>query len=453
MTGRWDRLGTVRVRTTAGASLVLGVWLVVSGVGLMLLLRWGLTDTIRTGAEQRAENVAALLDAGVVLGSSALDDQDASLIQVLGADRTVLAASSTITGRPAIADLGPEQVRTLDHVPVDTTNPYLAVARGTGDGRVVLVARSLESVTESMAVVGGGLLVGLPVLLTLVTLTTWVVTGRALRPVTAIRREVAAISATELSRRVTQPRAQDEIGRLARTMNTMLDRLQGSRDRQHRFVSDASHELRNPLASIRHQLEVALAHPERTSIAALAPDLLAEELRMERLVEDLLLLARADEDTLTVNHRPVDLDDLVLAEAARLRQRGKVQVDATAVGAGRLLGDRTQLTRLVRNLTDNAERHAAAHVRLALVSRSGQVKLTVADDGAGILPADRVRIFDRFTRLDSARARDDGGAGLGLAIVAAVAAAHGGTVHVDSDSEVGEHGATFMVALPATETH
>jgi signal transduction histidine kinase len=280
----------------------------------------------------------------------------------------------------------------------------------------------------------------------LVAFTTWIVTGRTLHPIEGIRREVATISGSELSRRVPQPRGDDEVARLARTMNAMLDRLQDSRDRQRRFVSDASHELRSPVATIRHELEVALAHPDQTTVEALAADLLAEDLRLEGLVEDLLLLARADEDTLSLIARPVDLDDLVLAEAARLRRRGIVRVDTSSLSAGRVAGDPAQLTRLVRNLADNAERHARSVVSLALGARSGQLTLTVGDDGDGITEADRVRIFERFTRLDGARTRDAGGAGLGLAIVAAVARVHGGTVHVEPGP-----GARFVVVLPAID--
>jgi signal transduction histidine kinase len=280
----------------------------------------------------------------------------------------------------------------------------------------------------------------------LVAVTTWIVAGRALRPVESIRREVAAISGTELSRRVPQPRGGDEVARLAQTMNAMLDRLQSSRDRQRRFVSDASHELRSPVATMRHELEVALAHPDQTSVEAIASNLLAEGLRLERLVEDLLLLARADEDALSLTARPVDVDDLMLAEATRLRQRAIVRVDSSSVSAGRVLGDAAQLARLIRNLADNAERHAKSVVSLALVARLGELTLTVADDGDGIAEDDQVRIFERFTRLDGARARDAGGAGLGLAIVAAVARAHGGSVRLEPGP-----GARFVIVLPAID--
>jgi signal transduction histidine kinase len=174
--------------------------------------------------------------------------------------------------------------------------------------------------------------------------------------------------------------------------------------------------------------------------------LLAEELRMEQLVAGLLMLARTDEDALTRNRHLVDLDDLVLLEAGRLRERGVVRVDATAVSAGRVTGDPSQLRSLVRNLVDNAERHARSRVSFGLRVAGGRLLLTVADDGEGIDDGDRERIFERFTRLDDARSRDRGGAGLGLAIVAEVARTHGGSVRVESKS-----GALFVVTLPAVD--
>ncbi len=441
-------MGTVRIRTTVAATVVVGVALALGGLVLVVLLRSAMIENVQTAAESRAEDLVALLGGGMAPGMLALDDTEASLVQVLDAAGTVVASSSNITGRPPIAELLPEEARTLDQLPIQARYAYRAVARDTADGQfVVLVARTLEPVSEGTSVVVISLLGGIPILLLLVAVTTWEVTGMSLRPVEGIRRQVAEISDSELDRRVPEPTGDDEIARLARTMNAMLSRLQGSRDRQRRFVSDASHELRSPIASIRHQIETALAHPNGTSVDALLPDLLTEDLRMQELVEDLLLLARADENTVTTVARPVDLDDVVLTEAHRLRQRGAVRVDTREVSAGRVLGDSAALHRLVRNLTDNAERYAGSVVRLGVRSQSGQVKLSVADDGPGVPAAEQGRIFERFVRLDNARARDTGGAGLGLAIVAAVASAHGGTVHVEAAD-----GARFVVILPASDS-
>jgi len=287
----------------------------------------------------------------------------------------------------------------------------------------------------------------LPLLLLVVAGTTWRVVGRALAPVDAIRHEVEEISGTELHRRVPQPPGNDEIGRLARTMNAMLGRLDDAATRQRRFVSDASHELRSPVASIRQHSEVALAHPDRTSVAVLAETVLAENLRLQRLVEDLLLLAQTDEGSQPPGHVPVDLDDLVFEQARRLRAGGRLVVDVTAVGAGRVNGVPAQLRRLIANLVENAARHARSRVTLGLTTHAaeGRVVLVVDDDGGGIPADQRERVFQRFVRLDEARARDSGGFGLGLAIVADVVRGHGGTVHVGT-APAG--GARFEVQLP-----
>jgi len=269
--------------------------------------------------------------------------------------------------------------------------------------------------------------------------------GRALAPVEAIRAEVDAISATALHRRVPDPPADDEIGRLARTMNRMLERLERAQARQRRLVSDASHELRSPVAAIRQHAEVALAHPGRTSAAELAETVLAEDLRLQRLAEDLLLLTRADEHTLALRRRPVDLDDLVFDEARRLRAVSGLRVDTSQVSAGRVDGDAAGLRRVLRNLGDNAARHAEGRVAFSVAERDGVVLLEVDDDGPGVPEADRERVFERFVRLDDARARDGGGSGLGLAIVAELVAAHGGTVAIGA-SPAG--GTRVGVSLP-----
>jgi signal transduction histidine kinase len=300
-------------------------------------------------------------------------------------------------------------------------------------------------VKEATATLAGLLAVGLPLLLVVVAGTTWVVVGRALAPVEAIRAEVDAISATALHRRVPDPPANDEIGRLARTMNRMLERLEGAQTRQRRLVSDASHELRSPVAAIRQHAEVALAHPDRTTTTELAGTVLAEDLRLQRLAEDLLLLTRADEHTLGLRRHPVDLDDLVFDEAGRLRGVSGLRVDTSAVSAGRVDGDATGLRRVLRNLADNAARHAAAQVAFSVSERDGVVRLLVDDDGPGIPEVDRERVFERFVRLDDARARDDGGSGLGLAIVAELVAAHDGTVTI-TPSPAG--GTRVEVTLP-----
>jgi signal transduction histidine kinase len=441
------RMGTVRVRTTVAAVLVVGVAMVVGAVLLVAVLRDELTRQVATAARLRAADVAADLGSGAGPPGLAVDDAEDLLIQVLDADSRVIMSSPNVRGRPAVARLRAGESAPVN-APIDTDDDFLAVATGadTPQGRVtVVVARNVETVTQSTRIVSGGLALGLPVLLLLVAVTTWRVVGRALGPVEAIRSEVDEISAAELHRRVPDPAGDDEIARLARTMNRMLARLERAQARQRRFISDASHELRSPVASIRQHAEVALAHPQRTTTTELAETVLAEDLRVQRLVEDLLLLARADEHTLELRRRPLDLDDLVFDEARRLREATAFRVDTTAVSAGRVAGDAPGLRRVLRNLGDNAAHHTRSRISFALAEDDGVVVLSVDDDGPGIPQADRERVLERFVRLDAARARDAGGSGLGLAIVAELVAAHGGTLAID-DSPLG--GTRIEVTLP-----
>jgi signal transduction histidine kinase len=446
--------GSVRVRTTVAAVAVVGVAMVVGAVVMVVVLRNTLTREVRAAARLRAEDVAAVLGAGSGAagpGTLAVDDADELLIQVLDGGGRVVASSPNVEGRPPVARLRPgasAEVEIPAGGPMDESGEFLAVATGadTPQGqRTVLVARSTETVGEAVAAVSGLLAVGLPLLLAVVGVTTWVVVGRALAPVEAMRAEVDEISAAELHRRVPDPPADDEIGRLARTMNRMLGRLEQAQARQRRLVADASHELRSPVATIRQHAEVALAHPGRTTTGELASTVLAEDLRLQRLTEDLLLLTRADEQSLALRRRPVDLDDLVLEEAKRLRDATGLRVDTTAVSAGRVAGDAAGLRRVLRNLGDNASRHARGRLALSVAERDATVVLAVDDDGPGIPETDRERVFERFVRLDGARARDDGGSGLGLAIVAELVAAHAGTV-VATASPLG--GARVEVTLP-----
>jgi signal transduction histidine kinase len=449
-----ERVGSIRVRTTAAAVLVVGVSLILAGVAMVSLLQRSLRDNVRDSALLRAEGIASELATGTEPDELALGDpdEDEEYVQVLDAGGSVVASSPNVSDQRPVVVVAPGEARAIgprspqDVEPLD--DPFLAVATSSiasGEPLTVIVGRSLEPVSEATRALTPPLAVALPALLVVVGAVTWWVVVRALSPVEAIRAEVETISNKGLHRRVPIPLRRDEIGLLATTMNRMLARLEAGRLRERRFVSDASHELRSPVASIRQHAEVAISHPEGSDIREFAQVVLEEDARLQRLVEDLLLLTRLDEGTLELREEPVDLDDLMFEEAARLRAATELKIDVGAVSAGRVLGDREKLGRLIRNLTENAARHARTTIALSLAERNGEVVLGVDDDGAGIDDAEREHIFDRFVRLDEARDRDSGGSGLGLAIVREVAAFHGGSVTI-MDSELG--GTEFEVRLP-----
>ena len=272
----------------------------------------------------------------------------------------------------------------------------------------------------------------------------WFLTGRALRPVSDITSRVGGISRHRLHERVPEPRTGDEIAELARTMNAMLERLDADDQRLRQFVSDAGHELRSPVAVLRSEAEVAAAQPDRTTVDLLAHGVLGETERLQRIVDDLLVLALGDERS-AIALRDVDVDDIVLAEAARSR---RLPVTTSGVSAGRIRGTTDGVARVVTHLLDNATRHGDTEVAVTLIVSDDAVVLTVDDDGPGIAPADRDRVFERFVRLDEARSRDRGGAGLGLAVVAETVRTMHGSVRVE-DSDLG--GARFVVEWPRTQ--
>lgn len=329
------------------------------------------------------------------------------------------------------------------HATVDGER-MLVVADRIDDGALVL-ARSIDEAAEAVGTTGALLAVAVPIAIALIGLVVWIVVTRALAPVERIRAQVDGIDASALDRRVPTSGRGDEIDRLAGTMNRMLDRVEDGYRARQRFVGDASHELRSPLATIRQFAELSRAHPEATAPGELADVVLAEGGRMQDIVEGLLLLARLDENAVATASL-VDLDDLAHAEVQRLRGLGSVTVDGRAISAAAVRGDERLLARVARNLVDNAARHARTAVAIGCRVTDGRAVLWVDDDGTGIAEADRERVFERFVRLDEARSRDVGGSGLGLAIVREIVLAHGGDVRVD-DAPSG--GARFVVVLPA----
>lgn len=309
------------------------------------------------------------------------------------------------------------------------------------DGVDVIVAASTDGIDRTVERLRSAIWIAVPFAMLLTGLVTWLLAGRALRPVRAITDQTGRIRTGTLHERVPVPASNDEISALATEMNDMLDRLHHDDRRRRQFVADASHELRSPIASIHTQAEVVLAHTDDGDARDLAAGVLAESERLGTIVDDLLALARHDE-TLAPPGAIVDLDDIVITAAARPR---RVPIETRQVSGGQVRGRPDELARAVSHLLDNAARHATSTVKVSLATIHDRVELTVDDDGPGVAPRDRERIFERFVRLDEARIRDDGGAGLGLAVVATVVTAAGGSISVET-SDLG--GARFVAAFP-----
>lgn len=447
VTGWWRRR-SLRARLTAAAVAVITLAIVAAAVLLTVRLRASLVDGVDETALDRAEAAAAAVADGDI-SSAALVDDDDQIVQVVTPAGAVLATSVPADGPLLLPPTG----RSLDvhtqqgvALPGERDERFRVLSlpvRAPSGPVVVQVALPLDDVEESVAELRAALALGVPAVVVVLAALTWVLVGRALRPVEALRSQVAHIPGTALDRRLDVPVSGDELARLAETFNALLSRVEAATARQRQFVADAAHEIRSPLASLRTQLEVAHLHADDDQWRSGLPDLVHDAQRLSRLVDDLLRLARLDAAA-PAAAECVDLDDIVLSTARRVRESTGVAVDTSAVSGARVLGDADALVRVVQNLLDNAVRHARDQVRVELTAAE-HATLTVSDDGAGI-PADkREHVFERFTRLDDARSRDAGGAGLGLAIVREVVTQHRGSVRVEDASP----GARFVIELPS----
>lgn len=433
----WWRRRSLRARLTLATSAGLAVALALAAVLLVNALRVSLIRGLDLSARQGAVEVAALINQNrlpspvpVAPGTLTIQVLDASgrITNVSpGADRLV----PMLPPAQAQAAARSGQARTLSGPPLGMPSLIRVVAVRAAGQQVVIAAVSYAEVRDSLATLVKVLAIGTPLLFALLALATWLLTGYTLRPIAALRRGAAEVTETGVPRDLPVPPARDEVRSLAVTLNDMLSRLAEAQQRQRDLVSDTAHELRSPIASIRAQLEVALDHPDGLDWAETARDVHADTLRLARLAEDLLLLARLDGQHL--RRKPIDLAAVCEWAAARYAT-ARVPVRADAAGACVVAGDQDALARLLVNLLDNAVRHAASQVCVSVREEGGWAVLAVTDDGPGIPPEDAERVFGRFARLDDARARagDDSageeGAGLGLAIVRSTAEAHGGSV-------------------------
>ena len=436
----------VRLRVTSVAALSVLVATTVGSVLFVISLDHSLQGGLVSTARQEGLAIAAQLADGASPQQVVITGGDDVVVQLVGADGKVLASDSNATMRRPLRT-GPG-TSTDQKVPGQKDHFTIVAARihRTGPTSMVVVGRSTEQAERARDVAIALLSITVPVVVALLALIVWLSIGRALRPVEAMRREADAITSAHLHRRLAVPPGDDEIPRLALTLNEMLDRIDQSHRLQRQFVSDASHELRSPLSAIRQTAEVADAYPERASLPALAHDVLIESSRMENLVNALLLLARLDGTGSEPDKGLVDLDDLVLEEVTRVRRTTDVHIDVSRVSAGQTEGSKILLGQVVRNLLDNAVRHARVRVSVCLQEEDDHVTMCVDDDGPGVPAADTERIFERFVRLDEARAQEAGGAGLGLAIVRRIVEVTGGAVEVGR-SPLG--GAQFRVVVPA----
>jgi signal transduction histidine kinase len=436
---RWWRQRSLRARLTLIASACLAVGLAAGGLLLLRGFAASRLHAIDRSARTVADNIAGLAAAGAL--PETLPVESGQSAQVVDARGGVLAVSpGTLRTLPLLppdkaASLAGHQpvAVTVDAIDGDAHSRVLvrSVRSGT-DTEYVIVAASLRDERDTVAGLSHLLLVVAPLLLLAVAGTLWLLLGRALAAVTDLREAAEAVTDPAAGPRLPLPGSRDEIHALTTTLNAMLDRLAAASLRERAFVADAAHELRSPLASMRTQLEVAAVHPTTTTAEQLAVETLADVERLAQLVDDLLLLARIDAGT-PLWDGLVDVGELV---------------DSAGPQPLRVRGDADALARAVDNLRANARRHAATTSRASASAHDGVVDIVVEDDGPGIPPADRERVFERFVRLDDARARDAGGSGLGLAIVRATARAHRGDVHV-TDSPLG--GAAFVLTLPRAD--
>ncbi|MGD1169876.1 ATP-binding protein [Mycobacterium seoulense] len=433
------------------AFVVLAAGLVTSA-GLLFILNRLLLSSVDDAAGRRVRDIVAALDfdtAADLDNSMLAVDQRIRAVQVIGADGKVIRRSASAPDtsllpvnwfgtslRTGIPDeLSPQDDMRLSGQTARTATGTYTVIVGAG-------SESAEHIVASIALL---LAIAVVIITGVAAAATFRLVKRSLRSVETIRSRVAEISASDLSQRVPVPAPNDEISALATTMNEMLARVESGHDAQRRFVGDASHELRSPLASILSALEVAHESPEALDDELTSGTLIPEAHRMQALVEDLLLLARADERGLPLRDNDIDLDVLAEAEADRLRRETDLDIRLHSEAAT-VTGDLGGIARVLRNLLDNAVLHATSTVEITVKRHKTFATISVADDGPGIPAQDRTRVFDRFVRLDPDRSRDGGGSGLGLAIVAEVVASHNGAVSID-DRPGG--GAIVTVTLPS----
>ena len=430
----------IRVRLTLVFALAMAAVLIATGVFLVLRMHSELTTALDVGLRSRAQTLVAAVEGGDpdLAAGDPLVEEDEAFAQILDRDGSVLDSSPILEGRPLLAPGALREVNGTTFVErtVPTSEepvPARLLAVPAGGGSIAVVGSSLEERQEAIAALVGLLAVGGAAALALATAVVWLLTGSAFRPIERMRAEAEAVSISEPHRRLTVPSTRDEVARLGESLNRMLARLEAALDRERRFVDDASHELRTPVAALKAELELALARSRtREELEAAVRRAAADSETLARLTEDLLILARADRGRLPVRREAVDLGSLVReaerAFAARASEAG-VRLDATVEDGRQARLDPLRVRQALSNLLDNALRHTPpqGRVRVAATRSDGALVMDVTDSGPGFPEEVLARPFEPFARGGHERGRLEG-AGLGLAIVRAVVEAHGGTV-------------------------
>jgi two-component system, OmpR family, sensor kinase len=452
-----DRMPT-RVRVTLAFMAVTA--LLLAGAGMLLYVRLGTTleATVDRGLRSRAGDVTALIkqaDSGLAQGGSPLTEQGESLAQVVDVHGRVVDALPALRAHPLLSarEIRAAATRTIlvEHdrsaVDVDRVRLLATPVQAQDQRLIVVVGASLEPVEEAQAQLGRLLLIGGPGVLLIASLAGYGAAAGALRPVEQMRRRAREIQASRPGRRLPVPASNDEVARLGETLNEMLDRLEEAFAHERRFVADASHELRTPLSILKGELELALRDATARAEMREAVISAAEEAdRLVALAEDLLIIARSDQGRLPVRPDVVDAGDALEAArrrfAARAAERG-VALEVHAPEHERLVADPLRLDQALDNMVDNALRHGSGRIVLVIEAPGDHVEVHVRDDGPGFPDGFIAGAFDRFTRGDAARGR--GGAGLGLAIVDAIARGHGGRAHARNRPE---GGADVWIELP-----
>jgi signal transduction histidine kinase len=431
---------SIRARLTTVFVLAVGVVMAFTALAIITLVHRSLEGDSRTKIEAAIAATQARLAITVMpAGEVKLGTRSNIVIQVVNAkDSRVWAASAAIQDAPVLAVPVVDPSRPSGYGILErhsaVADPVLAnLSQGVvqpilttkGSGWIFAWVYG-SSPGRSVALLAASVAVSFPLLLLVAGVLIWFGVGFTLAPVEAIRRRVDSIAGRDLSERVPTTQGDDEIARLARTLNAMLDRLEAASRVEQEFVSNASHELRSPLATLLATVGRAQSDPERADWASVADTVMREGRRLDGLIDNLFWLARHDENELQVERVDVDLDDLLFEEAQRVRTISDLAVDISDVSPTRVIGDPSMLKRMVRNVVDNAMRYANSELRLACHYDGDEAVVTVADDGEGVDVDASGRLFERFVRADSARSRRSGGTGLGLAIVTEIAQRHGG---------------------------